>query len=453
MLSKTDNENLTRVGRGTPMGNLMRQYWMPACLSSELEQGGAPMRLLLLGERLVAFRDGEGSVGIMGHQCPHRGASLFFGRVEQKGIRCVYHGWKFDAEGTCVDIPNVEVDPSFVSTISAEGYPTRERNGVVWIYMGERREQLPELPQMEALLVGEPDVSVRCRQRKYNWLQGLEGDIDTSHFGFLHLGGVGPAEVSQDSMHRYAVIDRAPKYHVANTPWGTMYCAYRPAEKDELYYRFAHFIYPCWTLYPDGDFNDMVVANCYVPMDDEHTMVFAFFYERGSIPLRHMKDGSVIPGFEPDANRMPMPPTKPNTSDWHGRWRPLADEENDYMLDRNIQRTKSYSGLSGVILQDLAVVESMGGIADRTKEHLVASDAMVVRTRRALLTAAANFERDGNRPALVDEPFVVQAARSGSFIAPSHLSWQEAYLEHAKRAVSPAGTLNEGVGKFFELSN
>jgi len=432
------------------MGNLMRQFWMPACLSTELERGGPPMRLLLLGERLVAFRDGDGQVGIMDHRCPHRGASLFFGRVEQSGIRCVYHGWKFKPTGHCEEIPNAEIDPALVKTISAEAYPTRERNGVVWIYMGEQRNQLPELPQMEALLLDPEQVSVQCLQRKYNWLQGIEGDIDTSHFGFLHVGAVDKADVDQNNMHRYSVLDRAPKYHVSNTPWGTMYCAHRPAEKDEVYYRIAHFVYPFWSLFPDGDFNDLIVANCYVPMDDEHTMLFTFYYKQSAMAMRHTKDGAPIPGLEPDANHMPMPPTLPPTSDWYGRWRSVANGSNDYLIDRETQRTKSYTGLSGVLLQDTAIVESMGTIVDRSREHLVGSDAMIVRTRRALLSAVRELA-EGKRPALVDDPHVVQAARSGSFIAPVSVPWRDAYLQHAKAATSPKGTLQLGVEKHQQV--
>lgn len=443
-------DDLAHIGPGTPMGGLLRQYWLPACLSNELEQGGAPMRLLLLGERLVAFRDGEGRVGIMDHKCPHRGASLFFGRVEQTGIRCVYHGWRFDAQGHCTDIPNVDVPQSFVSTISAGGYPTRERNGVVWIYMGVRRDNPPELPQIEALLLDEAQVSVRCLQRNYNWLQGLEGDIDTSHFGFLHLGSVDPRAVSEDSMHRFTVTDRAPKYHVTNTPWGTMYCAYRPAQAQELYYRFAHFIFPCWTLFPDGDFNDHVVASAWVPMDDEHTMVFSFFYKDRAMPLRHLKEGSAIPGLEPDAAGRPNPPTKPNTTGWYGRWRTLDDEENDYGIDRGSQRNGSYTGITGVVMQDLAIIESMGAITERAKEHLVASDAMVARTRRALLAAARGFQDEGTPPPLVDQPWMTLAARSGSFIASGARSWGDAYTEQARKACSPAATLKSGVDRYVQ---
>jgi len=447
MLSVQDNEYITRVGRGTAMGNLMRQYWIPACLSSELASEGPPMRLLLLGERLIAFRDGAGQVGIMEHQCPHRCASLFFGRVEESGIRCIYHGWKFDVNGKCLEIPNVAVEPAFVNSISIKAYPTREHNGVVWIYMGERKDP-PELPQIEALLLDADQVNVRCLQRNYNWLQGLEGDIDTSHFGFLHVGSVKNEDVDENNLHRFTVFDRVPKYHVKNTDWGTMYCGYRPADPGDTYYRFAHFLFPFWTLYPDGDFQDHIVAQAWVPMDENHTMVFSFTYTKRTMALRHRKDGAPIPGLEPDANNYADPITQPNSADWYGRWRTIANADNDYLVDRDAQRTNSYSGLSSVVIQDLAIVESMGAVTDRSREHLVASDAMVARTRRALLNAARALERDGTLPPLVENPSVSRAARSGSFIAPDRMHWVEAYVDQARKATSPTGSLTHGIDRF-----
>jgi phenylpropionate dioxygenase-like ring-hydroxylating dioxygenase large terminal subunit len=450
MLTASDNELVTRTGPGTPMGKVMRHYWVPACLSSELQRGGPPLRLLLLGEHLAAFRDGEGNAGIMDHRCPHRGVSLFFGRVEQKGIRCVYHGWQFAPDGQCLDMPNVDVDPAFVSNMRTRAYPTREHLGVVWAYMGEATASLPELPHIEALSLNASEVGVRCMQRRYNWLQGAEGDIDTSHFGFLHLGAIAPGDVSEDSMHKYAVMDRAPKYHIAETAWGTMYAAYRPAGPDQVYWRVAHFAFPFWTLYPDGDFKDHIVAQAWVPMDDEHTMVFSFVYKNRTIALRHRKDGSAIPGLEPDATHNPNPSFKPNTTDWLGRWRPVADADNDYFIDRDSQRSASFSGLSSVVMQDTAIIESMGAVTDRTTEHLVASDAMVMRTRRALLGAARQLQNEGKAPPLAGDSSVLRAARSGSFLSPKALSWRDAYVAQAKQAVSPAGKLQKGIAQWPE---
>ena len=201
---------LTQVGPGTAMGTLMRQYWLPALASSELQADGDPVRLMLLGEKLIAFRDSQGRVGVMDHRCPHRCASLFFGRNEQDGIRCVYHGWKFDVDGRCADMPNVSNGDSLKDKVHAKAYKTAERAGMVWVYMGEP-QQAPPLPWIEAAHIPEGEISVRFVQRACNWLQALEGDIDTSHFGFLHAGHARPEDFQDDHPMRHTVTNRAPR--------------------------------------------------------------------------------------------------------------------------------------------------------------------------------------------------------------------------------------------------
>ncbi len=224
MTSASDNEALMRVGRGAVMGDMMRKYWIPACLGSELKPGAPPMRLLLLGEKLIAFRDASGRVGIMDHRCPHRCASLFFGRAESDGIRCVYHGWKFDAEGNCLDMPNLPPEDQFTSKVKAAAYRVSERGGLVWVYLSSDKEAPPPLPEIEGLALAENERTIRCHQRECNWLQALEGDIDTSHFGFLHLGGVKLAEVDRDNMHHYALVDPAPRVSCARNRLGRDVC-------------------------------------------------------------------------------------------------------------------------------------------------------------------------------------------------------------------------------------
>src|ERR671937_275405 len=188
MLKQEENELITRVGPGTPMGNLMREYWVPAMLSSELPAPDCdPVRVMLLGEQLIAFRDTSGKVGLIQNNCPHRGASLFFGRNEENGLRCVYHGWKFDAQGNCVDMPNEPAESDFKTKVRARAYATQERGGIVWTYMGPKRAP-PPLPDLEANMLPDGAWQVGAIQRECNWLQALEGDIDTSHLGFLHLG-------------------------------------------------------------------------------------------------------------------------------------------------------------------------------------------------------------------------------------------------------------------------
>src|SRR5437868_1530261 len=186
MLSKEDNEAVTRVGPGTLMGTLVRQYWLPAMLSSELPQPDSdPLRIMLLGEKLIAFRDTNGKVGLIQNHCPHRGASLFFGRNEEAGLRCVYHGWKFDVEGNCIDMPNEPAESDFKHKVKAVAYPTQERGGVVWAYLGPRKIP-PPLPDLEGNMQASSHEFASATQLPCNWLQILEGDIDTTHVAFLH---------------------------------------------------------------------------------------------------------------------------------------------------------------------------------------------------------------------------------------------------------------------------
>src|SRR5438132_2987893 len=192
MLKQEDNELITRVGPGTPMGNLMREYWVPAMLSSELPHADSdPVRVMLLGEQLIGYRDSSGKIGLLPNNCPHRGASLFFGRNEEAGLRCVYHGWKFDVDGNCLDMPNEPAESDFKHKVKATAYPCVERNGLVWSYMGPR-ETPPPLPDLEANNLPEGEYSVSAIQRECSYLQALEGDVDTSHVGFLHFGASGP---------------------------------------------------------------------------------------------------------------------------------------------------------------------------------------------------------------------------------------------------------------------
>jgi len=179
MTSAKDNDVLTRVGRGTPMGDLMRQYWIPACLSSELEAGAAPMRLMLLGEKLIAFRDSAGRVGIMDHRCPHRCASLFFGRNEEGGLRCIYHGWKFAVDGTVLETPNV-ADPKFKSRLKGRTYPVREAGGLLWGYLGPK-ELMPAFPEWEFMKQPEAHRINAYAVVNCNFVQVIEGLVDSSH--------------------------------------------------------------------------------------------------------------------------------------------------------------------------------------------------------------------------------------------------------------------------------
>lgn len=352
MLQTHENEYISRVGPGTPMGALMRQYWVPALLSAELPRPDCPpVRVLLLGEKLIAFRDSGGQVGLLDNFCPHRGGSLFFGRNSGSGLRCVYHGWKFDVAGRCVDMPSEPPDSTFKNRVRAVAYPCQERCGVVWAYLGPR-ETPPPLPDLEANQLPDGQWNAVAYARACNWLQGLEGDIDTAHVGFLHFGSESPDDVPPGTYKYYALQDRAPKYAVLDTDYGAMYGAYRPAGPGQYYWRIAQFLFPFFTMPPTGQLGRHIVARAWVPMDDEHMMMFM-----------------MLPGLSPEVGAMRAaqgvrpPKLLPNTTGWLGRFRLEANEDNDYQLDRDAQeRDEEYSGISGIHLQDQAITEHGAGL-------------------------------------------------------------------------------------------
>jgi phthalate 4,5-dioxygenase oxygenase subunit len=429
-----EKNDLMHVGPGTLMGKFMREYWLPGLVSTELVADGDPVRFKLLGEHLIAFRDSSGKVGVMDHRCPHRCASLFLGRNEQNGLRCVYHGWKFDTDGNCVEQPNVPVAWQAKQKVRAKAYRVQERGGVVWVYMGESQQSPPPFPQLEILLAPDHEIGVQFVHRSCNYLQSLEGDIDTSHFGFLHAGHVELDDVPFDHPIRSTLTNRAPEYHVADTPWGTSYGAYRDGESGGTYWRFANFIFPFWTQQPQGEFSENVHVRGWVPLDDDNCMWVNLYWQRGDVqaarPRAPLKSGKLLGGETLDF------PYLPNTTEWLGRWRMKAQPENDWLIDRRAQRENEiYSGISNLHLQDQAVTESMGPIVDHSLEHLCPSDLMVARTRRRLLQAAKSFV-EGKAPAPGSQnPEIFRDARSGFFTTNESVPWQQLYAEHLKQAV------------------
>jgi phthalate 4,5-dioxygenase oxygenase subunit len=429
MLSREDNELLCRVGPGTPVGALLRQYWIPALASSELAQpDGPPVRVRLLGENLVAFRVTSGNVGLIQNHCPHRGASLFFGRNEEEGLRCVYHGWKFNCEGACVDMPSEPPESSFASKVRATAYPCVERNDVVWAYLGPRATP-PPLPDIEPNMLEPGEYAVLKVLRECNWFQALEGDIDTGHLPFLHLGAVKPEDTTPGTFDYYNVADRAARYDVVDTDFGTSYGAYRPAEADSYYWRIAHFLFPFFTMIPTGILGVQVLVRAWVPVDDEHVMFW-------SLEVPRSRQGRAGAGGASTLARGGQPVAAagaraggfeflPDTTDWLGKFRLTQHKDNDYLIDRAAQRTQSFSGIAGIHQQDQAVTESMGPLIDRTHEHLGSSDAMVIRTRRRIIHAAKALRDGGVVPPGVDEPAVYRC-RSGGVVLPRDANWLEA---------------------------
>ena len=424
------SETLTRVGPGTPMGQLMRQYWIPALMSSELVADGDPVRLMLLGEKLVAFRDTHGRVGIMDHRCAHRCASLFLGRNEHGGLRCVFHGWKFDVNGNCIDMPNVPPSKDYKDKVYARAYRTFEQNGLIWTYMGDRATP-PPIPRVEMTMVPESEVAIDCMQRDCNWLQVMEGDLDTGHFGFLHLGSLEPEDIADDNFLHHMTEQRWVELDVGNKPWGTGYAAHQ-AVGDKTYWRFANFMFPFWAQNPQSVFADHVDGGAFVPMDDTHTMVFRFHWLKQTPFIPRTREGGPLPsmGFERDY--------LPQTTDWYGRWRPAANASNDWQLDREAQRSgKSFTGIPNLFVQDQAVTESAGAILDHSHEHLGPTDEMIARTRLRLRKAAIDLRDKGTPPPGVDDPHVFLDARGGSCYTEPGLDWEQVYADQLDAAVRP----------------
>jgi phenylpropionate dioxygenase-like ring-hydroxylating dioxygenase large terminal subunit len=433
MLSQTDNDTLTQVGPGTTMGELMREYWIPALMSSELaEPDSDPVRIRLLGEDLIAFRDTNCNVGIMDNFCPHRRASMFFGRNEECGLRCVYHGWKFDVNGDCVDMPSEPAESNFKDKVKIKAYECQERNGIIWTYMGTR-EKTPALPELEANMRPDRDYTIALTMRNCNWMQALEGDIDTAHLGFLHLGSADPKALVPGSVDYYTVNVRHPKYNVMDTDYGVTYAAYRPAEDDSTYWRFANYLLPFYTQIPTGTLGLMVRFRAWVPIDDTHTMFWSVTATAPGVQgggRRTDANGKVLGGSAAQTDYLPAQPG------FMGRWNLAANAANDYKIDREAQRKNEiYTGITGIFLQDQAVTESMGAVEDRTKERLGTSDSMIIKSRRRVLNAARAFQ-EGVTPPGVDNP-EAYSVRTGDVVLPNAVDWMEgtahlrkAFVEH-----------------------
>ena len=420
MTTAKESELLTRTGPGTPMGELMRQYWLPAGKSSELEADGDPMRLMLLGEKLIAFRDTSGRLGVMDHRCPHRCASFFFGRNEENGIRCTYHGWKYDVDGNCVDMPNVPAHQDFKKKVPAKVYKAAERNGVLYVYMGKKKKP-PPLPEIEATLLPEEEVELVFVQRQCNWLQSLEGEIDTSHLGFLHFGAARPKDFEAGDHSRIVTGNRAPELIVTDSKHGVTYGGHRPADKNNTYWRIAHFLFPFWSMPPVGPIESNFLTRAWVPMDDENHMVIGFF-KRPARDAGRVAPDLWLAGASHNYRYLPR------TTDWMGRFRRADNKTNDYNINRDLQRAGvSYTGIDGIQLQDQAVQESMGSITDHTFERLAPSDQMITQVRRRLIRAARAFKKTGKAPPAAGNHLDYTGVRGGNFQAPEKADWMKAY--------------------------
>jgi nitrite reductase/ring-hydroxylating ferredoxin subunit len=431
MLTREQNDTLTRVGRGTPMGEYFRRFWIPFLLSWELEPDGEPERVRILGENLVAFRDTTGRVGLIAENCPHRGASMFYGRNEYDGLACIYHGWKFDAAGVCVDMPSEPDESNFKEKVKIVSYPCVERGGIVWTYMGPKDQEQPELPGLEWLNLPASQIVASKRVQKTNWLQALEGEIDQSHLSFTHSRlkeGEGPG-VSGRLVNLIRQQDKHPRFEVVDTDYGVCIGAGRNAPDGQKYWRVSQFLAPSHIMTGPYGENPMRNWRMWVPMDDTSVMCIGLYFhpsEPFSGERREFLDArGGVWTISPDV-RKPRNPALP-----FGRWYSTLDLDNDFGMDRDVQRNEIYSGLTEFFAQDAAPQAGMGVIYDRRKEHLGTSDLGIIGMRRWLLRATKELAETGRRPELAVHP-EWYAVRSDATIIPAEERWFPATEERRK---------------------
>lgn len=433
MLTRAENEVLTRVGPESPMGRMMRRYWMPGPLSEELEPGGAPRRVRLLGERLVAFRGDDGRVGVLDEACPHRGASLALAMNEDCALQCLYHGWRVDASGRILDTPAEPESSTFKDRIRAIAYPVREAGGLVWVYLGPAGTE-PELPDFDWMDLPAENVLVLEARGECNWAQLLEGAIDSAHQTYLHVSRSrdrrnaeeAAAAVARGERPTEGHIDRAsgqfvrswtdgrPRLETEDSPWGFRYAAIRRAPVDPDQWknvRVTHFVAPFYALIPSPE--GMSNMLFFVPMDDEHTM----FYQvraryHGAVDAEERaaqeRDTGLRPGIDLDRELVKV-----------------RRAENNWLQDRDEMRGGDrQSGIQGVVAEDHAVCESMGPIYDRTREHLGTSDVAVIRFRR-LMIAAARAHEEGQAPPGLAGPVPYRRLRGEERNLPIDMPWTD----------------------------
>ena len=421
MLSKEQNEILTQVGRGTPGGEFQRRYWQPAALSEELPVGGAPIPVRLLGEDLVMFRDQQGQPGLLGLHCSHRGADLSYGRIEDGGLRCLYHGWLFDRAGRCLEQPGEPVGSTFHQRIQHPAYPCIEVGGLILTYMGPGDP--PQLPPYE-FFSAPPEYRILSKvHQDCNFQQGNEGNLDPQHLSFLHrmslkgdLNQVLNAKVTN------------PRIEVEETSYGLRIYAIRPLDVERQYVRLTNFILPNLSAVA-GDAEGYSV-NWHVPIDDTHHWRYGIRFNRYT-PM------------EPNARRYDPAEFTPDRHLVRG-------PHNRYLQDRDSMKAWSFIGLGrNFVVHDSWATEGAGSVQDRTAEHLGYTDKAIIATRNVMLKAI-NDVQEGREPAhVVRTPLTTEEldifVRNDTMI-PADASWRNFWHNQAVEVTStrsPVGAAAE----------
>ena len=429
MLTKEENSLLTETGPMTPMGNLFRHYWIPALLSEELpEMDGDPVKITILGEFLLAFRDSNGRVGIVDRRCPHRGADLFFGRNENCGLRCVYHGWKFDVDGNCVELPTAPKGSRFKEKVTLLSYPTKETAGIIWGFMGPKTSELPEIPKQEFTLLPEENIFVSKKWQECNWAQSLEGGIDTAHLSFLHMpspnfsknsgnksivSGAALSDQGTDNRIRWVKEDPCPKFTVLPHGAGLLLGAARKADNEDIYWRTTQFLIPNYAYAPNAFPGETQHGQCWVPIDDHSCWIFCYSWN-SERPLTDEERKKFKKGFSIHA-------------EVDEDYLPLRRLSNNYLMNRDDQRLNTYTGIQGVSEQDAAIQNSQGKIVDRALEHLGPTDIGIIEFRKLMLRLAKALKK-GQMPSssISPEKYAVQC---GGMVAHRDISLEDAMLK------------------------
>jgi phthalate 4,5-dioxygenase oxygenase subunit len=403
-------ELLAGIDRGTPMGELLRRFWFPALLSRELEADGAPVRVRVLGENLIAFRDSDGRVGLLAEHCSHRGASLYYARNGDKGLRCWYHGWKYDIEGKCIDTPNEPPANRMGERIHQHAYKCVEKNGAVWAYMGPQ-DAIPPLPELEWVTAPASHVYVSKRLQRCHWTQGMDGDLDSSHLPFLHQGPITSRVGQADASPSWVLQDPVPKLEAVPTKAGLLLGARRRADETSFYWRVNQWFLPNFTTIPLAGESPQA-GHAWVPIDAGHVWVFTFSWH----PARPLKEEELAKMRTGSNVHAPLIP---------GTFLPKNNLENGY-ADGAPQAKQPWMRITDLQAQDMAATESMGPLYDRTYENLGMSDFIIVQTRRRLMEAARHLAEHGRLP---DFDAAAYALRPFSVKLAENESWQEAVKE------------------------
>lgn len=419
MLSLEDNETLVRVGPGTAMGNFMRLYWIPFLPSADLTVNGQPQRVRLLGEDLLAFRDSEDRVGLVDHVCPHRGAPLVFARNEGCGLRCVYHGWKFGVDGKVVETPAEPEESRLKEKVRIKHYPCEERNGIVWAYLGDLTAR-PPLPALEWNMVPAENVHVSFRVQECNWLQAVEGEIDSAHAPILH-GRIDSQGAISDWI---AKKDLRPIFECQRQDFGMSIASRRVLDDKNNYWRVNQFLFPFYTLVPPQSQYPELSGHAWVPIDDECTLCIMFSYHPSQAlyektrKLFEAGHNGRETGHASVGAFAPRPATEPYAKYWT-----KFNLQSAFLFNYDTQTKTWFSGLPGLWVQDAACQSGVAPIYDRTKENLGISDTGVAMTRRLLLEKVRQHEECNEKPVRYDDP-ELWMVRAVSLTLPTGETWR-----------------------------